>query len=405
MEQRAPKFIETVQTIIKNGYDVDYVSDRYLMQDEVTRRYATIIVPDVRFMPVATLKRLLNIAERGGQVMFVKSFPQSAPGYGKTKEQKEFNALIKQLQHKVSFHPEMAMRTNWGEGSIVTSPDYNDGLQFSHARMEPMRVKQGLSCIRRSNPDGYHYFISNLQGKDIDMFVELGVRARTIVFYNPMNGQIDLAKMDDQGRLRLQLKSGESIILRTYTEGFTGHLKPHRYYHTLENRATPLTGWTLSFKASAPVQIDKVYTLNNGVKPWTALGDSLLNTTMATGVYKTQFTLSAKPTNAAYILDLGDVRETAHVLVNGKDAGMLFAVPFRVDITDYLHVGSNTLEIEVANLPANRIAQLDRNGVEWRKFKEINVVDLNYKKTLYGTWDIVPSGLNSDVKLIPCTVE
>ena len=45
------------------------MSDRYLMQDEVTRRYATIIVPDVRFMPVATLKRLLDIAERGGQVI------------------------------------------------------------------------------------------------------------------------------------------------------------------------------------------------------------------------------------------------------------------------------------------------------------------------------------------------
>ena len=90
MEKRAPKFIETVQTIIKAGYDVDYVSDRFLLQDSVTCRYATIIVPDVRFMPLATLQRLVQIAEQGGQIMFVKSFPQSVPGYGKAPRAKGF---------------------------------------------------------------------------------------------------------------------------------------------------------------------------------------------------------------------------------------------------------------------------------------------------------------------------
>jgi hypothetical protein len=55
--------------------------------------------------------------------------------------------------------------------------------------------------------------------------------------------------------------------------------------------------------------------------------------------------------------------------------------------------------VEVTNLGANRIAQLDRKGTQWRKFKEINVVDLNYKKTTYAEWTPVPSGLNSVVKL------
>ena len=406
MEKRAPKFIETVQTIIRSGYDVDYVSDRYLLSDDVTKRYATIIVPDVRFMPLATLKRLVQIAEQGGQIMFVNSLPQSVPGYGRDKEQKEFSSLIKQLQRKVVFHPEQAMSTVWGQGSIITSPNYSDGLQYSHAKQEPMRTKQGLSCIRRSNPDGHHYFISNLQDKDIDTYIELGVTARYAAFYNPMNGVVSRAKLSDEGRVRVQLKSGESIILRTYTNVPEGlNIQPHKYYNALEYRASNLTDWTLSFKESAPVKIDKTYEIKGGVKPWTALGDSILNETMATGVYRTSFTVPMIPSNAAYILDLGDVRETAHVLVNGKDAGMLFAVPFRIDITPYLREGANTLEIEVANLPANRIAKMDRDGVQWRKFKEINVVDLNYKRDLYDSWSVVPSGLNSEVKLIPCTVE
>lgn len=405
MEKRAPKFIETVQTIIKNGYDVDYVSDRYLQQDEVTRRYATIIIPDVRFMPVATLRRLMQIAEQGGQVMFVRSLPLSVPGYGKTAEQSEFLALVQQLQQTVSFHPTEAMRTVWGKGSIVTSPNYSAGLQFSEARKEPMRLEQGLSCIRRSNANGYHYFVSNLQGRDIDTYVTLGVKAKQVVFYNPMNGQIDLAKTDAQGRVRVQLASGESIIIRTYTDGTAETLKPHKYLKANMAKAQSLTGWTLAFKESAPVKIEKTYEMEGAPQPWTALGEDVLNETMATGVYKTTIDLPSLQPATAYLLDLGDVRETARVLVNGQDAGTLFAAPFRIDITSLLHNGKNTLEVEVANLPANRIAKLDRDGVEWRKFKEINVVDLNYKRDLYGTWQTVPSGLNGEVRLIPCEVE
>ena len=329
----------------------------------------------------------------------------SVPGYGKATEQQEFLTLIQELQSKASFHPEQAMSICWGQGSIVTSPDYAAGLKFSSAQREPMRTEQGLSCIRRSNPEGYHYFVSNLQGKDIDAFITLGVKAKQVVLYNPMNGQIDFAKTDAQGRVRLQLKSGESIVLRTFTDGTSAQLKNHKYLMPKNESAMQLVDWTLSFKESAPVKITRTYTMKGNPKSWTALGDSMLNATMATGVYKTTFTLPKKQPNTAYLLDLGDVRETAHVLVNGTDAGMLFAVPFRLDITDYLVDGKNTLEVAVANLPANRIAQLDRDGVEWRKFKELNVVDLNYKNTLYDKWKPVPSGLNGPVRIIPCKVE
>ena len=62
--------------------------------------------------------------------------------------------------------------------------------------------------------------------------------------------------------------------------------------------------------------------------------------------------------------------------------------------------GKNVLRIEVTNLPANRIAELDRQGVKWRKMEEINVVDINYKKTTYDSWAPLESGLNSSVRLI-----
>jgi len=105
-----------------------------------------------------------------------------------------------------------------------------------------------------------------------------------------------------------------------------------------------------------------------------------------------------------WILDLGDVRESARVRINGQEAGCAWAVPYQLKVGQFLKPGKNHIEIEVTNLPANRITELDRQGVQWRKFKEINIVDLNYRPANYGHWSPLPSGLNSEVRLIPVNV-
>ena len=101
------------------------------------------------------------------------------------------------------------------------------------------------------------------------------------------------------------------------------------------------------------------------------------------------------------MLDLGDVRESARVRLNGKDAGALIALPFRLRVGERLQPGENLLEIEVTNLTANRIRDLDRRGVDWKIMKDANIVNVNYQKFEPAGWDLVPSGLLGPVKLIP----
>jgi hypothetical protein len=135
-------------------------------------------------------------------------------------------------------------------------------------------------------------------------------------------------------------------------------------------------------------------------KSWTEIDHPNAKTTMATGVYTNTFTL---PSIAAddWIVDLGDVRESARVSVNGQYAGTAWAVPFRLSIGKYLKPGENTISVEVTNLPANRIADMDRRGEKWRIFNEINVVNLKYQRDPYDSWEAMPSGLNGAVRLIP----
>jgi hypothetical protein len=59
-----------------------------------------------------------------------------------------------------------------------------------------------------------------------------------------------------------------------------------------------------------------------------------------------------RPTHKVY-LDLGDVRTSAEVKVNGKPVGVRLARPFVFDVSDAVQTGDNEIEVEVLNTLAN----------------------------------------------------
>ena len=54
-------------------------------------------------------------------------------------------------------------------------------------------------------------------------------------------------------------------------------------------------------------------------------------------------------------LDLGEVNDIARVILNGKEVGVVWCAPWRIDISEALTEGMNSLEIEVANRWINRL--------------------------------------------------
>lgn len=346
MGRLAPDFISSVMEIDSLGYDCDYISDRYLMTTGYDGRqlvtaagtpYKALIIPGSRDLKPQLKAHLDSLAAQGAQII-----------YGIDKER------IKAA----------------GEAEVL-------------------RKDLGLRVLRRAADDGYIYFIANLSDKDVDATAPLTVSFADAAWFDPMSGSIYRADIKDDS-VAVQLRSGESRILRTYNHPVS-NLASSPARKVLSERNLTAQPWKLSFTESVP-ETGKTYNLS-GLKHWTELGDSTLNRLAGTGVYTTTVKIPAAEAGGEWQLELGDLRESARVYVNGKYAGTVWAAPFVIDLPDMLHAGKNEIRIEVTNLPANRIADMDRRGVEWRKFKDINIVDINYRRTGYSSWPVMPSGL------------
>ena len=344
MDKHAPTFIQSILRIDSLGYDCDYISDRQLEK--------------------VTLQDNLLVTEGGTR----------------------YKGII--IPTGTTISPALeALLSRWS--SLVVYGE--DATVMAHlSKDEPMKSQLHLRSIRRQNDTGYHYFIANLTPNDICQDVALAVPFNSATWYDPMTGDITPALVNN-GKVAISLRSGESRILRTSSVQYAEAIpQPTKQDFAL---AGP---WSLSFIEEAP-RVPQHFTLDTP-QTWETLSKEAA-ITMGTGVYTTTFRMTKQQARQHWMIDLGDVRESARVYINGQFVGCAWAVPFILDCRNTLKKGKNELRIEVTNLPANRISDMDRRSVPWRKMKEINVVDINYKKTTYESWQPVKSGLNGEVRL------
>lgn len=407
MDQYAPKFIKAIQTILADGYDVDYVSDAFVRTMSCKNNelqtcggtcYKALIVPAVRLIPVETLKKLLALARQGATIVFVEHYPEDVPGYASlAQNRKALRDLLGQLPED-SFHH--TQNFDFGKGHIVVGCNYREALKCTGVPAEELKSRWGMSFIRRTHMEGHHYFISNLQSKEVEGWVTLNVPEKNVIWFDPMTGKRGVARTrENEGKLQvyMQLKSGESAILQTFSRVLQG--EPEWKYVQEMNYSLSLDhGWKLQFVESVPA-IEGEFEVDTP-SSWTEIAHPAAKVNRGTGVYTLELDLPRLSADD-WILDLGDVRESARVRINGQYAGTVWAAPFRVSVGRWMKPGKNLIEVEVTNLPANSIADMDRQGKEWRIFEDINMAKLNYEKGTYGHWDPLPSGLNGIVRLIP----
>jgi hypothetical protein len=386
---------KTAHALWDRGYAFDYVSDAQLQKAKVSSDkievpggdYKIIVVPECKFMPLETLEQLIVLAKNGATVVFDKQPPSDIPGLADLASRRaSFKGLVDQIK-----------TGSLGKGRIVVGA-WDTALRpaAAAALQEPFATDGHLAYVRRSFEAGWNYFVANRSDANFDRWILLNRHADSVAILDPMTGKSGLAALDDEGQIHLQLAPGESVILRAFADK---KVEGPAWTYWQSNGA-PLEikiQWTVKFIAGGPTLPSDFQTAK--LTSWTTFPDTNTQAFAGTAKYETTFDVPDS-SGKSFELNLGDVRPSARVKVNGKDYGTLITPPFRV-VVDNLQPTGNRLEVEVTSVAANRIRDLDRRGVKWKIFKDINIVNVNYRPFDASGWPLTDCGLLGPVTLTP----
>jgi hypothetical protein len=293
-------------------------------------------------------------------------------------------------------------RAQVGRGAVLVG-EIETALQAIPVPREPLVDSAGLQFVRRVAPDGSRiYFLANRGAELIDDWIPIAAKTAAGVALDPMTGRVGVAPSRPTpwglAQVRLRLEPGESLFLRVWPEG--GPSGPTWTWEVPGPAPVPLTGnWRVSFVAGGPELPPDFET--SRLASWTEFGGEAAARFGGTARYALTFAAPAGDP-ARWLLDLGRVSQSARVRLNGVELGTWFVPPFRVALPPLRPTG-NRLEVEVTNVAANRIRDLDRRRVPWRVFHDINFVNLDYKPFDASGWPVREAGLLGPVLLVPAT--
>ena len=379
-------FYETARLLMQNGYGLDFISDNFIARAQVKNgkivlpggTFKALVVPYCEKMPLITLEKLFALKKAGGTVIF-EGLPESVPGfYQYERRHKELARLL--MENKTV----VPVVTNV-ERALQTAGVYPETL-----------VDTGLKYIRRDVDGEKNYLLVNHTPKEIYGFIPLAIGNKEVVIFDPMTkdyGNALVQKKADVTLVKLQIKSGQSFILKTEQ---VASKKKWKYYKNAADEIGLNGDWEITFDKGGPQLPPKAKI--SKLESWTTLSPEA-EAFSGSATYRLQF---SAPNIAAdtWKLDLGDVRESAKVWLNGAFIGDVWSVPYEINLGK-LKKGKNTLTIQVTNLGANRVRDMEMRGKEWKHFYEINMVNKDYKKFDATKWDVAPSGLLGPVLITP----
>ena len=331
--------------------------------------YRVLILPDRTTMTPALARKLKQLVADGATVFGPR--PKTSPGLQDfPKCDEEVAAIGNEVwgdcdgQH-ITAH-------TFGKGSVNWGDSLKDDVLAD--RQPPFVSDVPLNWIHRSATNAEIYFIANGSTNTVTAHCDFNEGEREAEIWNPETGEISApAKMEGSRAgtlLTLELAPGDSTFV-VFREKSTAP-KP-----AVVDEAHPLRKiigpWQLSFppKWGAPEKITMPRLIS-----WTDSADNGVKYFSGTAAYQTTFDLPKskvpKPASKIY-LELGEVQVMARVKVNGKDCGIAWRPPFRVEVTDAVRAGKNNLEIEVANLWPNRLigdaALSETNRFTWSSWQ------------------------------------
>jgi len=335
---------------------------------------------NARQMSLPVPRKIAELVKEGATISGIK--PESTPSLKDNKQ--EFQQLVSEIWE--TGNP----RVYTGKSVKEVLSALNIELDFEYIKTQK---KTQLLYVHRKLPKGDIYWVNNRNDSYETVEATFRVSGMEPEIWHPETGVREAASysiVNGRTRVTLNLTPNDAVFVVFMNTTSNNMLTlPKR----IEKEITTLSGaWNVAFQPNRGAPESAVfdslvsYTKNNnpGIKYFSG-----------TATYKktVNITIPELSKGTQLWLDLGDVKNLAEVIVNGKSLGVVWKQPFRVNVTNTVKTGVNNLEIKLINLWVNRLIGDKQPDVT----QKITYTTLPFYK---ADSSLKPSGLSGPVKLI-----
>ncbi len=376
-----PKMTGVQEPALPTGYQFDYINAEVIVRDAFVKDglitlphgtvYRVLVLPQVKTMRPEVLAKIKQLIYDGAIVLGPP--PSRSPSL---QNQPEADLKVREMASEL-----------WGtlDGINATSARVGKGLLFHGVGLEKVFAEIGwiedckipadapILFGHRKMDNTDIYFISNQSEAVQKTELRFRVQGMQPELFDPITGKVRILpefSFDTE-------TTAVPIVLEEYESAFIVFRKKGKPVAGAKNFPETVkvydikSGWNVTFEGKltnpSPVRLEKLTNL---------AASPVDNIKYFSGnmIYTTDFEYNnAVGKNEKIELDLGEVNMLANVWVNDQYAGGAWTPPYRVDISEMLKQGTNTLRIDVVNTWVNRM-----------------IGDMNLPKEQRETW----SGIN-----------
>lgn len=411
------------------GYDFDVINaqalltradareGRLVLPDGVTYRYFVLPEGATASMTPAVLGKIRNLVERG--VTLVGTRPRHSLGLTNHARAQQLvgedaDALWGKEEGALGMRQVGAGRVIWGRKleDVIRADGLEPDVEFRGAASSGKEV----DWLHRHEPHQDIYFLANLSEQTVATEAVIRVSGRVPESWDPVTGEIrDLEEFRAQGArtaIPLQFAPKQSFFIVFRRKAPRSTAARARNFPALIELARLTGPWEVAFdpKSGGPGKATF-----QQLEDWSRRPEEGIRYYSGRATYRKSFELPAGSARRVF-LDLGEVKNLAQVRLNGKDLGLVWTAPWRVDITEAAIRGrSNELEIDVVNLWPNRLIG-DGLLPKDRRLTRTNVRTYDTPHPIFGysdtdadsgkpkmsdtTPELLPSGLLGPVMLL-----
>ena len=388
---------------VPDGYNFDYfnadalihelsVADGLLATKSGMRYKVLALDPHSQHMSLPVLRKIRDLVQSGAIVAGPK--PTDTPSL--SDDPQKFQSIVDELwgsgtgEHR------------YGKGKVYAGPMSAEVMRaiqvvpdFEYTK--PQSDTEVL-FVHRKLIDADLYYVDNRQDRNQDLDAIFRITGKEAEIWHADTGVMESASFriaDGRTTVPLHLEPWGAVFVIFRKPAQTSLRTLPKIVDS--SIATVEGPWDLNFQADhgAPAKI----TLDKLVS-WSDNTDEGVKYFSGTGTYTK--IIQAPPDwfkrGTRLSIDLGEVKNLAEVSVNGRPLGIVWKTPYRVDVTNALKPGANTVEVKVTNAWVNRIIGDRQPNVT----KTYTFTSPNYYK---ADSKLVASGLLGPVQIVQSTDE